>query len=229
MTAFPTSSVERNLIEAIRRRPDSDLPRLMYADWLEERSDPRGELIRVQCLLARMSPMAGGWAELEARERRLLSDHYEAWIEEPLVLNGVRRAEFRRGFVESLEVDADHWLAQLPLLLERAPLVRHLTLSRAADSLERVAGSSALEALDTLDLSANGIGNEGAEILELSPHLHRLRKLDMRGNRLGTPLIQRLAESPRLSPAVVLDVRDNRLRYQDLQLLRNTYNGRVIV
>ena len=229
MTAFPKSSVERNLIEAIRRRPDSDLPRLMYADWLEERSDPRGELIRVQCLLARMSPMAAGWADLEARERRLLSDHYEIWIEEPLVLIGVKRAEFRRGLIESLAVDAEQWLAQLPLLLERAPLVRHLTLSLAADLLDSVAGMSALEALDTLDLSSNGIGNPGAEILEQSPHLHRLRRLDMRGNRLGAPLIQRLAESPRLSPAVVLDVRDNRLRHQDSQLLRNTYNGRVIV
>src|SRR3569623_1802460 len=115
MAAFPTSSVERNLIEAIRRRPDSDLPRMMYADWLEERSDPRGELIRVQCLLSRMPPVAPGRVDLEARERRLRSDHYEAWIEEPLVLIGVKRAEFRRGLIEALEVDAEQWLAQLPL------------------------------------------------------------------------------------------------------------------
>jgi uncharacterized protein (TIGR02996 family) len=33
---------------AIAQSPDDD-SRLMYADWLDDRGDPRGELIRVQC------------------------------------------------------------------------------------------------------------------------------------------------------------------------------------
>lgn len=36
-------------LEAICERPEDDFPRLQYADWLDERGDPRGEFIRVQC------------------------------------------------------------------------------------------------------------------------------------------------------------------------------------
>jgi uncharacterized protein (TIGR02996 family) len=39
-------------IAAIHAAPDDDGPRLMYADWLTEHGDPRGEFIRVQCELA---------------------------------------------------------------------------------------------------------------------------------------------------------------------------------
>ena len=41
-------------LQAIIEDPDHDAPRLLYADWLEERGDPRGEFIRVQCAW-------GGW------------------------------------------------------------------------------------------------------------------------------------------------------------------------
>ncbi len=39
-------------IDAICSDPEDIQARLIYADWLEERGDPRGEFIRVQCELA---------------------------------------------------------------------------------------------------------------------------------------------------------------------------------
>ena len=36
-------------LQVIQQTPDDDAPRLVYADWLEERGDPRGEFIRLQC------------------------------------------------------------------------------------------------------------------------------------------------------------------------------------
>lgn len=39
------------LLQAILDNPEDDALRLVYADWLEERGDPRGEFIRVQVLL----------------------------------------------------------------------------------------------------------------------------------------------------------------------------------
>ena len=35
-------------VAAICAEPDDDLPRLIYADWLDDRGDPRGEFIRLQ-------------------------------------------------------------------------------------------------------------------------------------------------------------------------------------
>jgi len=40
---------ERDLLGLIHGAPDDDGPRLVYADWLLEHGDPRGELIAVQC------------------------------------------------------------------------------------------------------------------------------------------------------------------------------------
>ena len=36
-------------LRKIADHPDEELPRLIFADWLEEQGDPRAELIRVQC------------------------------------------------------------------------------------------------------------------------------------------------------------------------------------
>lgn len=41
-------------IRTICQAPHEDAPRLVYADWLEERGDERGEFIRVQIELARL-------------------------------------------------------------------------------------------------------------------------------------------------------------------------------
>jgi uncharacterized protein (TIGR02996 family) len=42
-------SEESAFLRAIREEPDDDAPRLVYADWLEERGDPRGEYLRLWC------------------------------------------------------------------------------------------------------------------------------------------------------------------------------------
>ncbi len=47
-----TSTDQAAFLAAIMANPDSDLERLIYADYLDERGDPRGEFIRVQCELA---------------------------------------------------------------------------------------------------------------------------------------------------------------------------------
>lgn len=46
---------EDGFLHAIMETPDDDVPRLVYADWLEEHGDPRAELIRVQCAEARLA------------------------------------------------------------------------------------------------------------------------------------------------------------------------------
>ena len=47
---------EDHFLHAIRRKPDDALTRLVYADWLDERGDPRGEYLR---LLNRLRELRG--------------------------------------------------------------------------------------------------------------------------------------------------------------------------
>jgi uncharacterized protein (TIGR02996 family) len=47
------ADTEEMFLEAIRANPDDDDARRVYADWLEERGDPRAEYLRVEIHLAR--------------------------------------------------------------------------------------------------------------------------------------------------------------------------------
>jgi uncharacterized protein (TIGR02996 family) len=45
---------EEAFLQAIRTTPDDPTVRLVYADWLEERGDPRGEYLRLEHQLAQI-------------------------------------------------------------------------------------------------------------------------------------------------------------------------------
>lgn len=102
-------------LQAILENPDEDAPRLIYADWLEERGDPRGEFIRIQCHLAAMSADDERRSLLEQHERELLARHQDSWLRElrPL-LNGWT---FHRGFLDAITVPAATYLHHAPFRL----------------------------------------------------------------------------------------------------------------
>ena len=66
-------------LQAILAEPDDDAPRLIYADWLEERGDPRGAFIRLQCALERFGPFDPARPDLEDEASELLYLHEEEW------------------------------------------------------------------------------------------------------------------------------------------------------
>ncbi len=152
---------DKPFLKAICEYPDDDAPRLVYADWLEERGEAdRAEFIRVQC---EMKVVAGQVNDvrkkiesgrrglspperllrksekLRDRERALLLANHYRWLPNlrnnyHWVMGGgatavcsrsatspanwweVCRAEFRRGFVESITC------SKLAVFLEYAPL-----------------------------------------------------------------------------------------------------------
>jgi uncharacterized protein (TIGR02996 family) len=85
-------------LQAIHESPTDDTPRLLFADWLEERSDPRGDFIRTQCLLARVSVWDPSRRHLHERERQLLRQYRDHWME-PFAGTGIR-VGFRRGLLD---------------------------------------------------------------------------------------------------------------------------------
>ncbi len=85
-------SDEDALLRAITLAPDDDLPRLVYADWLDERGDPafggraRAEFIRLQCethAVAKTRPQSASERErlrrLQARAYGLLRRNKDRW------------------------------------------------------------------------------------------------------------------------------------------------------
>jgi type VI secretion system protein ImpC len=88
-------------LQAIWERPEDDAPRLVYADWLEERGDPHGEFIHTQIALTRGGRDRHQELGLRQRERELLERFGPAWAE-PVVRQGLT-PWFRRGFRQPVE------------------------------------------------------------------------------------------------------------------------------
>ena len=70
-------------LDEIKAAPQ-DTPRLILADWLEEQPDPadgaRGQLIRVQCELARLELGHPAESDLQRRQDALIGRHAGAWL-----------------------------------------------------------------------------------------------------------------------------------------------------
>ncbi len=94
------------LLASICAAPEDDEPRLVLADWLVARGDPRGELIA--CQIAAETSVN---TEASARAEELLAAHELAWVA-PLPV-AVASWTFRRGFLDCVWVQPGRDVAPL--------------------------------------------------------------------------------------------------------------------
>jgi uncharacterized protein (TIGR02996 family) len=73
-------SEEDPFIQAATAHPEDEAPQLIYADWLEERGDPRGEYIRLWVEMARLPPHSDRYADLKLREKALRGRIDAKWL-----------------------------------------------------------------------------------------------------------------------------------------------------
>src|SRR5579859_5926072 len=111
---------DENFLRAIIADPDDDTPRLVYADWLEEHGDPRGEFIRVQCALARLSKSDRRRRKLKTLEAELLKKHGRTWTRPLRAIVG----DFgcHRGFANWATGKARKILDHIDILFRLAPI-----------------------------------------------------------------------------------------------------------
>ncbi len=175
--AGPASSIEA-LIEQVKAAPADDAPRLVLADALTDRGDPRGEFIALQCARARMAP--GDQGALLLREQALLSEHSAKWLG---ALPAGVECHFERGFVDRIILAQTHSLAQLESLIAREP-VRRLCLGegglRAATTVRWVETLPELELTSVLSSSAADFGQFFDSRL-----FTKLTVLDINAGRIG--------------------------------------------
>ena len=107
-----TDETEVGLLAAIRGAPaDDDGPRLVYADWLIERGDPRGTFIMLQC---QRDPV------LHKEATRLLRVHAPAWTCQ--LPAWMRDPVFERGFVANVSATLEMLLARRAELFALTPV-----------------------------------------------------------------------------------------------------------
>jgi uncharacterized protein (TIGR02996 family) len=201
-------------LDEIVEQPDDDVPRLVYADWLEERGDAdRAEFIRLQIDLARPAPDAPARRAALARERELLADRGAEWAADVAEL--VLAHEFRRGFVGWVRLDAARLLQHGDELFRLAP-VRHLELFVERGQAVAVARCRHLARLAALDLSCPAGDPVGLRALVGSPHLAGLRSLRL---RCLTGAAEAVAAAEYLSNLTALDLGANNLGHVGLGAL----------
>ncbi len=206
------SQEEEGFLQAILESPDDEGIRLIFADWLEEHGDPRGEFIRIQCQRAALPPGDRRRSRLEQRERALLQSHGELWKAYlPAVL---RSAAFERGFVEAAHLTVPEFLDNAEDIFAQTPL-RHLRIWHPWDiplgPIASLAASPALARLASLDLSGQNLGDAEAALLAESRHLAGLKVLTLRRNRIGDSGASALAAPFSLTSLETLDLAGNRI------------------
>lgn len=195
-------------LERVRERPDSDEPRLIYADWLDEQGDPRGEFIRTQVALARLPEYDRRRGDLIQIEQDLLARHAEVWA---APFRGLATGPvFRRGFVDEVKVTARQFLAHADALFAAGP-VRHLHLLDLGSHLTAVLLSPHLARLTGLTVFAQHLGLPLARAVADSPHLGGLQVLRLGRNRIGDAGAELIACAPQLAHLEDLDLSENEL------------------
>jgi uncharacterized protein (TIGR02996 family) len=216
-----------DFLRAILADPDEDAPRLVYADWLDEHGDPRGEFIRVQIERARLDEDDPRQAGLKQRDAELFGRNGKQWVAPfaPLLNvqdsgvewgsgNGVMpwwQSWFDRGFVGRLCMWAKGFLSCADDLLRLAPLRRlHLRIGRG--EVRQLAHCPSLARIAELELDSHdgrGLDSGAMGVLARFPNLTGLRRLNLECNRLRDGGAIALAGAPWLTQVRELDLSGN--------------------
>jgi uncharacterized protein (TIGR02996 family) len=155
--------IDRKHLAEIAAAPDDDAPRLVWADVLTERGDPRGEFIVAQCTLARLAADDPARVPLEARVAELLATHAWDWSRR-------HGSGFERGFMSSAEVRWAAWAEEADALLAISPPLREVRFRSYPGDAE-IPPSQVLE----------------------DPRLQRISALDLREAKLDEKALAALA------------------------------------
>jgi uncharacterized protein (TIGR02996 family) len=209
-------------LDDIRAHPEDDAPRLIYADWLTDRGDARGEFIAVQCELARGVEDVERRRWLERRERLLLAEHEERWLGPVLVeLAGEKLRlgaapwqaswQFRRGFVRMRSINLcpaedtsierlRQWLASPWLTGLRRLCLQTMGMENAeqAEVVAALTGAAVLRQLEHLDLENVFLPSDVPRRLLASPHLGLLRHLNLNYCNIDQDVLRVLISSASL-------------------------------
>jgi len=227
------------LFATILARPDEDVPRLAYADWLDEFGDERdrarAELIRIQIEIASIPEALRTSAEvrfleLRTRELALLATHMDDWLA-PLrgpgapLQSGEAHAQFRRGFVEIVWLPAGMFVQRAGALFARGP-VRELRVTRGViGEVTELVGGSHFPRLHALDLSDRRLGDDVARVLARRTNA-ALRVLRLSGCGLTDAGAALLARGP--WELTELDVRHNDIGPAGLRALRDRFGESAV-
>lgn len=232
---YTSGMSEPALLAAIAASPDDDLPRLVYADWLDENGQPlRAEFIRLQIEIAKKEALPRAvvniFSHLWKRQQEILDNHRDDLLGPLAEVVGPHDAEFRRGILEKVSLSLVQFLHHQDYFgsLIPPPSVR---VFHARDALYRLAQPyhaphadlvTELQAYGGLGLFGEGIREMVSELTDSSFRLSRLAHLELENCRLGDENASLLFTHARFPALQDLDLSFNDLTDAGVIALLNT-------
>lgn len=224
------SSIDEDaLLAAIVAAPEDDAPRLVYADWLLERGDARGEFIRLQVEEARSAKwnprvrqmIEAGWRNLAGELAPFTNEHafdrgFPRWV----TLSAAAFARhgerfFSRWPLQQLRLDNQRFTSDQLAQVASAPgasLVRELRVAQAKFANNRrglplaaLAKHGGFPALRTLVLTACGARADDWEELFMSLDAPVMTAVVMSSNHSHPALFRALGSSKTLPALRVVE------------------------
>ncbi len=206
-----------SLLAAIAAAPDDDLPRLVYADWLDESGTAhdriRAEFLRAE-VRSRTEPEPEARTIAETAATRILKKNRSKWEgptaprrsevdQERYVRSGEEaRADFlfRRGYVAEviLREAYDDWLSHVRSVFGDNPIrslaMEQLNPDASRELVHAMWDWPGLATLHTLRLHSN-LDPDVASLLGRNPHLRNVRDIDF-GSFGTAESLRELADTP---------------------------------
>lgn len=176
--------MDRDFLDAIRQDPDDNMVRLVWADYLEESGDPRGDFIRIQCELAQLPEYDRGRRWYQRIEDYYLDNYRLEWLD-PIIRLGVTAAQFRRGLPEVITIRIKEFLENAEQLCEMLPslhTIRFSDLSENLSNLQRLGSHPLLTIIRGLDLSNSHLSVDQMQAIQGWPQLPLLEYCDLSDN-----------------------------------------------
>lgn len=218
-----------SLREVLESAADDDTARLVYADWLTDQGDPRGEFIHIQCALGRSLRGARGKpvgrsanfdlpvADLEKRERALLKLHQKKWLEP--IRPFIRTWSWRGGFVDGVVADATKFMSGAKVIFASTPLAKVQLTAVKPGQLAALSALAPANRLRELDVSSQRLDADGfAELAGFS----FLRVLNLHGNHFAELEASQALAACRFDALESLDIGEGGLTDEGLEVLSRT-------
>lgn len=188
---------------AILDHPGEDIPRLIYADAIEESGQPeRADFIRAQVELAAAGPDDPRIPDLEARQGELFARHWRGWVAELPALDGIIWSRFHRGFVSHVDVDfvvdaegARRLEGYSATILAAAPIRSLWFRGLSRGGAARIAGDPLMRGIIELDFGGLQVNPDAALDLATSDGPALLEAIHCGGPAWAASHASRLAES----------------------------------
>ena len=218
---------EAALLAAVLARPLDDLPRLVYADWLEETGEAssvaRAQFIRLQCA----ADTGESTTELAKQAKILLRKNVKLWLGDVTKNIPGGLWTFERGFAHGVQLNPTRLFRLVEWsqgVLKPWPTLRTLHVPQASNTIGLVRRAFQLAPFTELNIShmcscgACPIQDELVGFFE-TPEFEGLQVLNLADNRVDRAVMAGLTASGRTLPLESLDLSQNHLGVADLTQL----------